>query len=154
MIGRTILSLTTFIVVLGASPAFSQDRIFTAEAGMVFHPIQPAKTEDFEMVLGRVRDALHESESAVRGDHAENWKVYQAIEPGPQDSVLYIFVIDPALEEADYTIGNILREELPLEAQALYETFASCYAYSPSMINMRLASDFNESASSDENSQE
>ena len=154
MIGRTILFLTTFIVVLGASPAFSQDRIFTAEAGMVFHPIQPDKTEDFEMVLRRVRDALHESESALRRNQAENWKVYQAIEPGPQESVLYIFVIDPALEEADYTIGNILREELPLEAQALYETFASCYAYSPSMINMRLASDFNESATSDGTSQE
>ena len=154
MIGRTILYLTAFIVLLGASPAFSQDRIFTAEAGMVFHPIQPDKTEDFEMVLGPVRDALHESESAVRRNQAENWKVYQAVEPGPQDSVLYIFVIDPALEEADYTIGNILREELPLEAQALYETFASCYAYSPSMINMRLASDFNESATSDGNSQQ
>ena len=154
MIGRTILSLTAFIVLLGASPTFSQDRIFTAEAGMVFHPIQPDKTEDFEMVLRRVRDALHESESALRRNQAENWKVYQAVEPGPQDSVLYIFVIDPALEEADYTIGNILREELPLEAQTLYETFASCYAYSPSMINMRLASDFNESATSDENSQE
>ena len=154
MIGRTILSLTAFIVLLGASPAFSQDRIFTAEAGMVFHPIQPDKTEDFEMVLGRVRDALHESESTLRRNQAENWKVYQSVEPGPQDSVLYIFVIDPALEEADYTIGNILREELPLEAQALYETFASCYAYSPSMINMRLASDFNESATSDGNSQQ
>ena len=154
MIGRTILSLTAFIVLLGASPTFSQDRIFTAEAGMVFHPIQPDKTEDFEMVLRRVRDALHESESALRRNQAENWKVYQAVEPGPQDSVLYIFVIDPALEEADYTIGNILREELPLEAQALYETFASCYAYSPSMINMRLASDFNESATSDDNSHE
>ena len=154
MIGRTILSLTAFIVLLGASPTFSQDRIFTAEAGMVFHPIQPDKTEDFEMVLRRVRDALHESESALRRNQAENWKVYQAVEPGPQDSVLYIFVIDPALEEADYTIGNILREELPLEAQTLYETFASCYAYSPSMINMRLASDFNESATSDGNSQQ
>jgi|TARA_B100002003_G_scaffold229198_1_gene238306 hypothetical protein len=154
MIGRTILSLTAFIVLLGASPTFSQDRIFTAEAGMVFHPIQPDKTEDFEMVLRRVRDALHESESALRRNQAENWKVYQAVEPGPQDSVLYIFVIDPALEEADYTIGNILREELPLEAQTLYETFASCYAYSPSMINMRLASDFNESATSDDNSHE
>ena len=154
MIRRTILSLTAFIVLLGASPTFSQDRIFTAEAGMVFHPIQPDKTEDFEMVLRRVRDALHESESALRRNQAENWKVYQAVEPGPQDSVLYIFVIDPALEEADYTIGNILREELPLEAQTLYETFASCHAYSPSMINMRLASDFNESATSDENSQE
>ena len=53
MIGRTILYLTAFIVLLGASPAFSQDRIFTAEAGMVFHPIQPDKTEDFEMVMGR-----------------------------------------------------------------------------------------------------
>ena len=154
MIGRTILSLTAFIVLLGASPTFSQDRIFTAEAGMVFHPIQPDKTEDFEMVLRRVRDALHESESALRRNQPENWKVYQAVEPGPQDSVLYIFVIDPALEEADYTIGNILREELPLEAQTLYETFASCYAYSPSMINMRLASDFNESATSDDNSHE
>ena len=109
---------------------------------MLFHPILPEKTADFERVILRVRDALRVSTNTVRQQQAASWKVYQSIEPGINNSVLYIFVMDPALTAADYTIGNILREELPLEAQELYEAFASSYAYSPSLINLRLVADF------------
>lgn len=142
MIGRTALCLLGLLIHVTASTAFAQERVFTADAGMLFHPILKEKTTDFERVIQRVRDALRASTSTVRQQQAESWKVYQSIEAGPQDSVLYVFVVDPTLTAADYTIGNILREELPLEAQALYEAFASSYAYSPSLINLRLVADF------------
>ena len=142
MIGRTALCLLGLLIHATASTAVAQERVYTAAAGMLFHPILPEKTADFERVILRVRDALRVSTNTVRQQQAASWKVYQSIEPGINNSVLYIFVMDPALTAADYTIGNILREELPLEAQELYEAFASSYAYSPSLINLRLVADF------------
>ncbi len=40
----------------------------------------------------------------------------------PKDSVIYVFVLDPATAESDYDPVKVLSEELPTEAQALYET--------------------------------
>ena len=126
------------------APIGVQDRIYTAPAGMMFHPILPDKTADFEDVITRLRDALNSSTDETHRAQALGWKVYRAVEPGPPDqtSVLYVFVIDPAVGGADYTIGEMLRRELPLEAQTLYEKFAASYAYSPSLINVQLLADF------------
>ena len=142
MIVRVAVFTLGLLAQLGASAALAQERVYTSDAGMLFHPILPTRTADFEKVIDRVREALRNSTDETRQQQARSWKVYQAVEPGPFDSVLYIFMVDPALTDADYTIGEILREELPLEAQALYETFASCYAYSPSLLNLRLVTDF------------
>jgi len=95
-------------------------------------------------VITRVRDALRNSTDETRRAQAAGWKVYRAAEPGPpdQNSVLYVFIIDPTVAASDYTIGELLRQELPLEAQELYEKFAASYAYSPSLINLTLLADF------------
>ncbi|HJO38854.1 MAG: hypothetical protein QGG24_04975 [Vicinamibacterales bacterium] len=128
----------------GASVGRAQDRVFTGQAGVLFHPILQDKTADFEDVITRVRDALRNSTDETRRAQAAGWKVYRAAEPGPpdQNSVLYVFIIDPTVAASDYTIGELLRQELPLEAQELYEKFAASYAYSPSLINLTLLADF------------
>ena len=128
----------------GASVGRAQDRVFTGQPGVLFHPILQDKTADFEDVITRVRDALRNSTDETRRAQAAGWKVYRAAEPGPpdQNSVLYVFIIDPTVAASDYTIGELLRQELPLEAQELYEKFAASYAYSPSLINLTLLADF------------
>ena len=124
--------------------AQQDERVYAGEGGMMFHPILLEKTADFEDVVTRVLDAMSNSADETRRAQAAGWKIYRATEPGPPDqtSVLYVFVIDPTVAEANYSIGELLRQELPLEAQELWEKFAASYAYSPSLINLTLVADF------------
>ena len=148
MFSRVTLCVGLIVMLVSASVGHAQDdRVYTGEGGMLFHPILLEKTADFEDVVTRVIDAMSNSADETRRAQAASWKVYRAAEPGPPDqtSVLYIFVIDPAVAEANYSIGELLRQELPLEAQELWEKFAASYAYSPSLINLTLVADFTES---------
>ena len=143
---RATLCVGLIVMLVSASVGHAQDRVYTGEGGMLFHPILLEKTADFEDVVTRVIDAMSNSADETRRAQAASWKVYRAAEPGPPDqtSVLYIFVIDPAVAEANYSIGELLRQELPLEAQELWEKFAASYAYSPSLLNLTLVADFTE----------
>ena len=144
MFVRATLCVGLVALLVGPSVGRAQDRIFTGEAGMTFHPIRLENTADFEDVITRVLDALSTRADETRRAQAAGWKVYRAAEPGPpeQTSVLYVFAIDPAVAEADYSIDELLRLELPLEAQELWEKFTASYAYSPSLVNLTLVADF------------
>ena len=39
---------------------------------------------------------------------AKGWRFYKAAEPGPGNSVLYVFVIDPVVPGEDYGLGRVL----------------------------------------------
>src|SRR5262249_37654009 len=75
-------------------------RIFGSETGLIFNAIKPDKAIDFEMVLERLRQALAESTDPDRKAQAAGWKVFKAVEPGPSGSVLYVFVMNPAVKGA------------------------------------------------------
>jgi hypothetical protein len=111
-------------------------RVFNSGAALIQNTVKADKTADFEMVMGKVKEALLKSEDPIRKQQAAGWKVYKAAEPGPQNSVLYFFVIDPAVKDADYTIGKILSEGFPTEVQALYKTFADSYQGGQAPFNL------------------
>ena len=99
---------------------------------MFFNNVKPDKTADFEMILGRVKDALAKNPDPVRKQQAASWKVFKAVEPGvplPEGgrAVLYIFMMDPSVKNADYTITKILAEAFPSEVQDLYNKLVACY---------------------------
>jgi hypothetical protein len=50
--------------------------------------------------------------------------VFRAAEPAATGTALYVFVIDPAVKGADYTVSTILAEMFPNEVQALYKQYA------------------------------
>src|SRR5262245_14844892 len=64
------------------------ERVFAADAGMIFNPIRPDKVNEFEMIIGRIHDALLRSNDETRKKQAAGWKVFKASEPGPSGSVL------------------------------------------------------------------
>jgi hypothetical protein len=111
-------------------------RVFNNGAALIQNTIKADKTADFEMILGKVKEALLKSEDPIRKQQAAGWKVYKASEPGPNGSVLYFFVIDPAVKDADYTIGKILSEGFPTEVQTLYKTFADSYQGGQAPFNL------------------
>jgi hypothetical protein len=115
-----------------------QGRVFGSDAGMIFNQIKPDKTADFEMVIQRLREALEKSENPVRRQQAAGWRVFRAVEPGPSNTVLYVFWVNPAVKGEDYTVSKILAEAFPQEAQALYQTYVGAYAGGQNLVNLEL----------------
>jgi hypothetical protein len=128
-----------------AAPAQPQTpppgRIFGSDAGLIFNTIKPDKTADFEMIIGKLKAALAKSTDPVRKQQAASWKVFKSVDPGPAGNVLYIFVVDPAVKGADYTVSKILAEGFPAEVQDLFKTFSAAYGGGQNLVNLQLVAD-------------
>ena len=75
-------------------------RMFASDAGVVLNFIKADKTHDFEEIVQKLREALRTSTEPAR-KQAASWKVFRAVEPAANGSVLYLFVIDPAVKGQD-----------------------------------------------------
>ena len=100
---------------------------FTSDAGMMFNVIKAGSVADFEMVLGKLKEALQKSENPQRKQQAASWKVYKSTDPSPDGNVLYIFMFDNAVKAVDYDPVKILSEAFPTEVNALYEKLKGAY---------------------------
>lgn len=119
-------------------------RVFASEQGLIFNAIRPDKVMDFETVLAKLRTALADSKDPVRNQQGWGWKIYKAAEPGPNGSVLYVFVMDPAVKGADYGIAKILSEAYPNEVMDLYRMYTGAFATAgQSLINLQPVPAFN-----------
>ena len=119
-------------------------RVFASDAGMIWNPVKPDRTMDFEMVMGRLKEALAHSEDPVRKQQAAGWKLFKALEVGPNNSVLYVFVMDPAVKGADYTISKVLNEAFPAEVQELYKLYIGASVGGQVLLNLQLLQNFGE----------
>ena len=97
----------------------TSDPVFTSPSGLVFNQVRPDKTADFEQVATRLRAALRTSTDGTRRKQGEGLKIYKAEEPY-NGLTLYVFVLDPAVPSADYSIMRILAEAYPADVQDLY----------------------------------
>ena len=101
--------------------------VFNGDGGAILNFVKADKTTDFETVLGKVKEALAKSEKPERKQQAAGWKVFKAAEPGPNGSVIYLFIMDPVAKGAEYSVGNILVEAFGAEGQTLYKTYSDSY---------------------------
>ena len=121
-----------------AAPA----RVFASDAGMVLNFIKPDKTTDFEAVIGKLKEALAKSQKPERQQQAKSWRVFKSPDPAAGGNVLYVFIIDPSVKGADYTVSTILAEGFPPEEVAdLYKQYAGAYASGQNFVNLTLVSD-------------
>jgi len=131
----------------GQAPAQAQaaptKRVFASDAGMVLNFIKPDKTADFESVMAKLKEALQKSDKPERKQQAQTWKVFKSPDPAAGGNVLYVFVIDPAVKEADYTVSNILAEGFtPAELNEMYKKYAESYATGQNIVNLALVNNF------------
>ena len=124
-----------------AAQAAPTARTFASDGGMVLNFIKPDKTADFESVVGKLKEALGKSEKPERKQQAASWKVFKSPDPAAGGNVLYVFMIDPSVKGADYTVSTILAEAFPAEVQALYKQYAEAYASGQNFVNLALVSD-------------
>jgi hypothetical protein len=117
-------------------------RLFAGDGGMVLNFIKPDKTADFEAVIAKLKEALGKSAKPERKEQAKSWRVFKSPDPAAGGNVLYVFVIDPAVKGADYTVSNILAEAFtPAEVNDLYKQYAGAYASGQNFVNLTLVSD-------------
>jgi hypothetical protein len=125
-----------------AAAAAPTARTFASDAGMVLNFVKPDKTADFEAVIAKLKEALGKSEKPERKEQAKSWKVFKSPDPAAGGNALYVFIIDPAIKGADYTVSNILAEAFPpAEVNELYKQYAAAYASGQNFVNLSLVSD-------------
>src|SRR5260370_41440362 len=116
MLRRIVVGLA--VGVLSATPVFAQAAapaqpaapspfVYPGDGGVILNFVNADKTADFEMVLGKVKEALAKSDKPERKAMAAGWKVFKAAEAGPAGASIYVFIMDPVAKGAEYSVGNI-----------------------------------------------
>jgi hypothetical protein len=111
-------------------------RVFTAKSGLIFTTVRPDRVVDFEMVMGYLQAAFEKATDARVQEQAKGWRVFKATEPGPNNTVLYVFVIDPAVPGAEYGLGRILADAYPDQIEKIWSLYTGSLAPSAHLINL------------------
>jgi hypothetical protein len=137
------------LALLAGAPADVQaqaaptERLFPNDAGLVLQFIKPDATANYEMVMAKLKEALQKSERPERKQQAATWKLFKSADPAAGGNVLYVFVIDPSVKGADYTVSTILAEAFPpAEVNELYKTYADAFAQGMNFVNLQLVQNF------------
>src|ERR1700704_3956686 len=109
------------------APAAPSPFVFPGDAGVILNFVKADKTADFEMVIGKLKEALAKSEKPERKQQAAGWKIFKAAEAGPNSSVVYVSIMDPVVKGADYSVGTLLVEAFGAEGQTIYKAYSDAY---------------------------
>ena len=114
---------------------------FDGEIALWTVAIRPDKTADFEAIMTKLREGLMKSSRPERPQQAAGWRVVKMAKPLPDGNIAYIHVISPVVREADYTVMQILYDELPDQRQALYDSYRAAFAQNLSLAVGNVAVD-------------
>ena len=131
------IGLAGFGALQAQSPAFTLD----GDIALWTVSIKPDKTQDFERIMAKLREALAKSASPVRRQQLAGWKVMRVKSPLPDGNVAYVHVINPVVAGADYTIMQALYDEFPDERQALYDLYRGAFVANLSLAPGTIALD-------------
>ena len=148
-VGTAIVAALAAGVLLGTSFATRSEAAaqpsltFSGGSSLLMNVVNPAKTADFERVMKAYGDALSGSEKAQYNQMAAGLKIFRAAEPGPNNFVLYYWIVDPVVSGANYAVAQVLADEMPAEVQGLYEAYsASLEGGGQQPVNMNLVMEF------------
>jgi len=141
-----VLSAGSALAQQAAPPAAAAPNpfVFPGDGGVILNFVKADKAADFEMVLGKVKEALAKSTKPERKAQLNGWKVFKASETRPDGGLIYVFVFDPAQKGGDYSVGNILVEGFGAEGQTLYDTYSKSFG-SPAigaLLHLNKVADF------------
>ena len=119
----------------GVSAALAA-RAFTAKTGIIFQSVRPDRVLDYETVIGYLKAALAKTTTQAVRAQAEGWRVFKAAEPGPNGTVTYVFVFDPAVPGADYGLGRVLAEAYPGQIQEIWKLYTGALIGGGSLLNL------------------
>src|ERR1700704_5551932 len=94
VLGLAVGALSATTVFAQAQPAAPNPFVFPGDGGVILNFVKADKTADFEMVMGKVKEALLKSTKPERKAQATGWKIFKASEPGPNGAAIYVFAFD------------------------------------------------------------
>lgn len=124
------------------APAQPSPFLFPGGAGLVINFIKPDKAAEWEGILDKIKEGLKASEKPERKAQASSWKVYKASEPA-KDAVIYLWLLDGAPVDQEYSMVKLMTELFPKEAADLYKQYSD--AYTPpnlQIFHLTLVKDF------------
>jgi len=121
-----------------ATAAPTVARTFLAPTGMILNAVRPERVVDFELVIGYLQAAFAQSTNPQMRAQGEGWRMFKATEPGPNNTVLYVFLLDPAVAGADYALGPILSDAYPDQIEQIWKLYQGALAGpgSQSLLNL------------------
>jgi len=103
-----------------AKPALLLDE---GDAALIQILVKADKTADFEVVLGKLKEALQKSDKEIRRKQAAGWKAFKSTTPGPNGSVIYMMWIDPVVKGEEYAMSRLIFEVFPTESQEIFAKY-------------------------------
>ncbi len=67
---------------------------------------------------------MRKSDDPVHKQMAQGWRVIKNPEPIQGGNYLYVFLVDPVVKDADYTVSKVLAKVFPAEVQELFKVYA------------------------------
>ena len=130
-VGTAIIVALVVGALLGTSFATRSEAMaqpvlnFSGGSALMMNYIAPGKTADFERVMRAYGAALSGSDNAQYNQMANGLKIFRAAEPGQNNTVLYMWFVDPVVSGANYSVAKVLNDEVPSEVQGLYEALTA-----------------------------
>ena len=148
-VGTAIIAALIVGALLGTSLATRTDAAaqptltFSGQSALLLSYVAADKTADFEQVIRTYGDALGSSEDDERKRQAAGLRMFRAAEPGANNTVLYVWLVDPVVSGGNYAVAQVLADEMPADVQGLYEVYvASLESGGQQPINMDLVMEF------------
>jgi hypothetical protein len=122
----------------GPAPTITAARTFTAPVGLLFNTVRADKAVDFERLVANVRKTLESSTDPALQAMGKGWRFYKATEPGPGNSVLYVFIVDPTVPGEDYGLGRVLASGSTdtVALQEIWKLYTSSVTAGGSLLNL------------------
>lgn len=125
----------------GNAPAIVP-RTFTGTTGLMFNTVRPERVTDFELLLAEVQQALARSTNPATQAQAKGWRFFKAAEPGPNGTVMFVFVVDPVVPGEDYSLGKILVDAFPdvTKVQEIWKLYTTSVTGGGTLLNLSAVS--------------
>jgi hypothetical protein len=101
--------------------------MLNGDAAIITILIKPDKTADFELVLAKLKEAMHNSSKPARKAQAEGWTIFKSTQMA-QGNAVYIMRIDPVVKGEEYDITRLIAEVFPVEVQELFLKYKDAFA--------------------------
>jgi hypothetical protein len=118
-----------------AAAAAQTTQTFTGGVGVVVRYVNAGNTADYERVMRAFGESLVESSDGELNRMGSGYKLYRSPEPGPQNTVQYYSIYDPAVPGANYQEIAVLTEHFPPgppnngdEVRELYDAYVGSVA--------------------------
>ncbi|MEW6320008.1 MAG: hypothetical protein AB1635_02850 [Acidobacteriota bacterium] len=109
---------------------------FATPAGLLLVTVKPDRAADYEAAIVALQRALARTDDPERRALAEGWRVFKAEEADAKGAVIYVHIVQPAVETADYRPSLLLDALLTDPPSELLAKYRDAFAGPPTKLSL------------------